>query len=697
MDLKSKVVESDVLDASPITDSSNPDIQRTLARANFLLASLGQEDDPSNVEVSGLADSLRRCIENMTTHTRELQPINEIKSIFGHVLPDEIVAWTLTHASLVSTKTDSVIKNSSTLALKASCESIDAAQLKKLAAMFVSKESLTSFEIIEGGIIKGLIAFLASQKDLPTTTRNLALFIEAFFSTKTPIQNLLKKLQELLSRNEHYELLSAYQQQPAMNHAYGFGRPDTNPVMQLTRQIRIKLMPIDGDSVISHYRPGVVVSVPAIVSVKQLEDFLRVRGIFIDANNPDVVREPHADEVHHEEDEESIDEYGNRYDDDDMEGIEEDYEEGDTNISAMLLSAEEERKRSLVGGDEKTETPVTSLTSLNATEGIKIEERTERTYADATLGNFKLDFSIGGRGISRDETIFGAVFGNSQTSNDIENPNIWNEVHTISYEKSTTQSNRNSITPTIPQDITLIDYLQDFNADSEIDTLDIQILNLLQIINHIRTNVYQLSIDEHTLSSITTLSQSLFINNKLTAKINKQLDEPLIVASRVLPTWCKVIISQYPFILPLDTRLTFLQSTAFGYTRSISRWQQSTATSTNQQNDTIAIGRVTRQKIRIARQNIVLNMMKMMERYGSGQSYLEIEFNDECGTGLGPTLEFYSMVCERLQRISGVRVMKKEKPIVLWRGTCLNAKTQGYVSNTTGLFPECIKVNKNKE
>lgn len=42
--------------------------------------------------------------------------------------------------------------------------------------------------------------------------------------------------------------------------------------------------------------------------------------------------------------------------------------------------------------------------------------------------------------------------------------------------------------------------------------------------------------------------------------------------------------------------------------------------------------------------------MKVMEMYASNRTVLELEYFDEAGTGLGPTLEFYTLLSHELQR-----------------------------------------------
>lgn len=71
--------------------------------------------------------------------------------------------------------------------------------------------------------------------------------------------------------------------------------------------------------------------------------------------------------------------------------------------------------------------------------------------------------------------------------------------------------------------------------------------------------------------------------------------------------------------------------------------------------------------------------MKVFELYGSSSSVLEVEYFEEVGTGLGPTLEFYSLVSREFAR----RTLK------LWRDADTNSPGL-YVQHPTGLFPAPI-------
>lgn len=201
--------------------------------------------------------------------------------------------------------------------------------------------------------------------------------------------------------------------------------------------------------------------------------------------------------------------------------------------------------------------------------------------------------------------------------------------------------------------------------------------------------------------------ESAFYSRKLAAKVNRQLEEPLIVASSCLPDWIYSLMHETPFLFPFETRYLFIQSTSYGYTRLISRWQSlqmrnqqhlgargGTLDDSQQQQQSMALGRVERQKVRMMRSQILESAIKMLDLFSTTSSSLEIEFVDEEGTGLGPTLEFYALASKEFCK----------KSLGLWRDDDDSyvpsqqqqaesddaSNSQRYVSAPRGLFPRPI-------
>ncbi|KAJ3019883.1 Ubiquitin fusion degradation protein 4 [Thoreauomyces humboldtii] len=345
------------------------------------------------------------------------------------------------------------------------------------------------------------------------------------------------------------------------------------------------------------------------------------------------------------------------------------------------------------------------------------------SYASAAAAstNFNIEFKIGEMPLPRDMTIFGSVYQSELTKN-VQQPNVWGKVFTVSYKK-VWPGQKESIGPDVPPASGIaaapdasacsgfkVPFSKSLPEGVSLDRPDGQVLYLLRILYSLNSRwaeVYaneDLELDGVHAGGSTALalqegSQPLervantsrtdapvrldalpapaFTSTKLTAKLNRQLDEPLIVASDVLPSWCSLLTKSFPFLVPFDTRLVYLQSTSFGYSRSMGRWQQqqqqggagsanNESNSSSQNGGGQQLGRIQRQKVRIARERILDSMVKVVQLYGSTQALLEVEFFDEVGTGLGPTLEFYSSVC-RAVRERGGSTFGAGKPLKLWR------------------------------
>ncbi|KAI9099522.1 hypothetical protein DFS34DRAFT_579446 [Phlyctochytrium arcticum] len=700
---------------------------------------------------------------------------------------------------------------------------------------------VTGYEILESGLMQALSDFLTkpgatditvplSDTERPEYALSLALrlksFLHVFLNGPTPdpanrsffvpggFKRTVQLLQESLSRVESFDVVSATQ----AGGSFGTENSSNSPSMQLTRQLRIKLVAEEPETVPKQYE-SVLISVHAIAPFKALEDYLKGRvgnapdfekkdaaaegGSAAKASGtedavasssglePDEEAEPKdsdeedAEEKDHRENVEASvraalgdgaedddeneegDDDDDQHDMDEDEDIEEDYEDDDdlgddetVNVSDLLLHSEEARRQSRRGSQfNETEggaasadatggsgegsrrdsvvdvradigSPAPSSQSKDATDarvgtpkqpsaatpssastpGVPTTEGTStsssksskpaaaattgsmRSYASAvtTSTNFSLQFSIGDVEIPRDMTIFGAAFQHEQRRvSSGQQPNVWQAMYTIKYKKVATPSSP-AIPPVVPTAERPTRIKLPFKTEPpegiSLETPAGQILYVLRLLYGLNTRC------------IEALPATAFVNTKLTAKLNRQLDEPLIVASHVLPKWCASLAKEFSFLVPFETRLIYLQSTSFGYSRSMGRWQHQqqqsqnasdTHNRNNRSDGTAQLGRIQRQKVRIARHRILDSMVKVMELYGSTQALLEVEFFDEVGTGLGPTLEFYSNVCRELRKRQGVSLGPAPEKLRVWRDDdVITVELPAeYLNPSLGFFP----------
>lgn len=327
--------------------------------------------------------------------------------------------------------------------------------------------------------------------------------------------------------------------------------------------------------------------------------------------------------------------------------------------------------------------PTSHTASIHSSRGGSLALSARQfSYAAALAAvpqDWHIEFSMEGKKIPKDTTIYRAVYHNRQQPQDPSARNIWSGIHTIKFKRVKGP----------PTETTKIKSVMDTPEHEEIGTMPASldshpttssILSLLGILHEMNSNIDNAVGDRQISHKLTPEPLAQFINTKLTAKMNRQLEEPLIVASNCLPSWSEDLARLFPFLFPFETRHLFLQSTSFGYSRSMIRWQSAQSGNDDRRDrrreERPLMGRLQRQKVRISRTRILESALKVMEMYGGSPSVLEVEYFEEVGTGLGPTLEFYSTVSKEFSK----------KKLKMWRENESN-DTDEFAFGKLGLFP----------
>ena len=560
----------------------------------------------------------------------------------------------------------------------------------------------------------------------------------------SPFSVLVKKLQALLSRSEHFEVVTVHQN-------YEDNRSSAS---MLAKQLRLKLVAEEGSDIPKSYR-NIMVSIHAIATFKALDDYLKPR-IYISERprarrdrsgglsgalaafaaaaglphpgtsallapappaegtsssaTPTAAKQakrrssgrtssgaapgsstsapPKPPATHSQEQLECMDEHPVPDDEDDddemgdMDAVLDDLdremddepepETGAVNVEVAggkVTARKEDGTRVATPSGASATTPSGSSTAS--------PKAAKTTYA--SVNDWHIEFTINGHTISNDMTIYKAVqLDRNAGSEEPSYRNIWSAVHPITFRRVPGAAPPDGPLSPVPDN----SQTQSTAIPASLDKNRItsSILQLLSILHALNANIDDVFQDtEVDKPQPQPLSQ--FVNTKLTAKLNRQLEEPLIVASACLPTWSEDLSRYYPFLFPFETRHLYLQSTSFGYSRSMTRWQNSQQTGDSRQDrhrddNRPFLGRLQRQKVRISRERILESAIKVMEIYGASPSVLEVEYFEEVGTGLGPTLEFYSSV-------SRAFVGKKLK---LWRENDSQNDSE-YAFGHQGLFP----------
>jgi E3 ubiquitin-protein ligase TRIP12 len=670
---------------------------------------------------------------------------------------------------------------------------------KRLAEFFDKDalESITSYELLSSNLVEMLLNVFSGPESRSSEARST--FLEAFMgqgtqtkektansaSPATPFSSFVHKLQDLLSRAEHFEVITVHQNNYDSSRASAAG--------MLAKQLKIKLSADDNSGIPRPFR-SVMVSIHAIATFKALDDYLRPRislaerprsardrdmlpGAIAayaaalagrrgaDSRNPlfpppmpnpsDLTNrtipkrasrktaaatstaqagsstEPPASSTrrssrrHQTQAQppppppppaaaanhnpvECADET-QLTDDDELDeesilnamvgGMDEDSDDDSEDPSAVNMEVAPTGKVTARKEDgTRIATPVGSqppppragsgpklvdrtVRRAAANAGTPTSSRTQSSYAAALQAvpqDWHIEFSVNGQRVSNDTTIYRAVHFNQNRPGEVSVRNIWHDIHTINVKRVSGPPPAETASFSPPPESAMVS--DGMPASISQNPTTSAILRLLNLLHGLNSNIDDVLAENKEIIKLVSEPSSQFVNTKLTAKLNRQLEEPLIVASNCLPSWSEDLARLYPFLFPFETRHLFLQSTSFGYSRSMSRWQSNQTANDSRQDrhrdDRPFLGKLQRQKVRISRQKILESAMKVMELYGSSPSVLEVEYFEEVGTGLGPTLEFYSTVSKEFAK----------KKIKLWRENESPEKSE-YAFGTRGLFP----------
>ncbi|KAF9149234.1 Ubiquitin fusion degradation protein 4 [Linnemannia schmuckeri] len=598
-------------------------------------------------------------------------------------------------------------------------QDVASAAIKELAQYFsrMGISGISSFEFLNSGLPQSLLGYFTDTSTKYTATQETRIrqFIQEFMvvsqgtsdgSRPTPLALLVKKMQEGLTRMETFEVEAA---QGLLAESRG------GPSSSLATQVRLKLSPEEGTEVPSGYQ-NLIVSIHAIATFRTLDEYLRPRL------KPKLAVSEKASTSHppkggskRPEDTTSKDTAGKSTGLDSVAGAssEESTKDGASeaqlNKNAEVIEPEDsfgesdegdieemdydlDQRSAVVDADVKMSDATKSETEGGSTKRDDKDKSSKSRAAspskkDTTSSDsgsaWHIQFSLHGTPISTDMTVYGAIHDYERKNNKTATSRgIWSSMYPIKYKRVDTPAPEHTSLTTQMHGHDEVDLT--FTAEMPKglpQSADYApILGLLRVLHGLNDDWRRFYGSEEQLPPVTQyMDQQEFVNSKISAKVNRQLEEPLIVASSCLPSWTVGLVGGFPFLFPFETRYTYLQSTAFGFSRSVMRWQnqQQRNGHTDQRDDSQNfLGRIQRQKVRISRQKALESAVRVMDLYGSHQAMLEVEYFEEVGTGLGPTLEFYSVVSKEFCK----------KFLKLWRDVDSESATK-YVTAPQGLYP----------
>ena len=239
-----------------------------------------------------------------------------------------------------------------------------------------------------------------------------------------------------------------------------------------------------------------------------------------------------------------------------------------------------------------------------------------------------------------------------------------------------------------------------------ISDLSIDAISLLRILNCLNRNWYLLynkfskyaQIIQHYAHTTQSfmMNASEFVNSKIAAKANRQLQDPLVIMTGHLPKWLPELIKSCAYLFPFETRLMFFYASSFDRDRAMQKLLDSNTEMGNNTSDGAnsserLVPKLERKKKTIIRDSDIFKQSEtILNELGKSKALLEIQYENEVGTGLGPTLEFYALVSLEMQKVD----------YELWRGekikisTATGANQNSYFFySPNGLFPAPLAKN----
>ncbi|XP_031638245.1 E3 ubiquitin-protein ligase TRIP12 isoform X2 [Contarinia nasturtii] len=192
------------------------------------------------------------------------------------------------------------------------------------------------------------------------------------------------------------------------------------------------------------------------------------------------------------------------------------------------------------------------------------------------------------------------------------------------------------LTNLLPKDIVTV---QDASLDA---------LCMLRIVHALNRHWESLYNGNFTHEDIIPASE--FIHSKITAKANRQLQDPLVIMTGNLPQWLQQIATVCPFLFPFETRHLLFYAITFDRDRALQRLLETTPDLNSTDTTEKVTPRLDKRKRTISREDILKQAEHIIQDFGHTKALLEIQYENEVGTGLGPTLEFYALVSAEIQR-----------------------------------------------
>jgi E3 ubiquitin-protein ligase TRIP12 len=325
----------------------------------------------------------------------------------------------------------------------------------------------------------------------------------------------------------------------------------------------------------------------------------------------------------------------------------------------------------------------------------------------------KLVFYLEGQQLDQTLTLYQAILQKQMREHEfITGAKMWSQVYTLTYKRAAEPIQGNSqeclqsdqnfcVSDKVGAYIQYTPFFSsmfgcELTSDLERSSSTYDILFLLKSLERLHRITFHLMSRERICAfaegkidnldclkvGVPSVPQNEFVNSKLTEKLEQQMRDSLSVSPGGMPSWCKQLMASCPFLFSFEARCKYFRLAAFGQLQVQShQLSQNNSGATSDRRP--SSGSSPRKKFLVFRDQILDSAAQMMDMHARHKVPIEVEYSEEVGTGLGPTLEFYTLVSHEFQK-SGLGMWREE---AFASRTSLQVEDMGILVSPSGLFP----------
>ncbi|XP_012082279.1 E3 ubiquitin-protein ligase UPL4 isoform X2 [Jatropha curcas] len=600
--------------------------------------------------------------------------------------------------------------------------------LRQIMDKLDGREPVSTFEFIESGIVKSLVKYISNGQYLSKVElhgkfdhyylveKRLKVFARFFSSYSSlveglPVSILIRKLQSALASLENFPvILSHSSKQRNWFATVPNGRCISHPCL------RVRFVRGEGETCISDYSDNVF-TVDPFSSLDAIEGFLfpRVRMERTKQTETTTLSMDPMESIHFQIPSSNS-----------CEGQSSGATEPDSNSTDLHQMQEDEAPleqvinlQPQIPGDTTTSDDGDIANPDQVGQFPSVEDINGKTGNPASSSNGdalpKLAFYLEGQELDRSLTLYQAIL-QQRIKADLDintGAKLWSQVYTLTY-RIAAESNGDSPKKchSLAQNSSLVDKIgahmqctsfctSIFNCElaSDLDKLSpaYDVLFLLKSLEGLNRYTFHLMSCErvHAFAEglindldslkvvVHSVSQNEFVSSKLTEKLEQQMRDSFAVSIGGMPLWCNQLMSSCPFLFSFEARCKYFRLSAFGSQQV--QMQTPSNTSGVSRDRRSNLGTMHRKKFLVLRDRILESAAQMMDLYAHVKVPIEVVYNEEVGSGLGPTLEFYTLVSHEFQKY-GLGMWREDHSSLAARKG-LSIDDSEILTSPFGLFP----------